>query len=260
MVQVENEGVGRVASSASAGSWSSTVSFGLVLVGLTLAVSSVHLLVVGTLRGRAVVVPLIGAVCLATGVVSLRGTRRTMVVALLVAGLVLLGNLRHLAVTLGLPASPWDFVPNLAAVVGLGLAILAAVASLRHREDAPAVQRRVRGMGLGIIAVGISASLALAATAPAALPPGAVVVETVDNEFSPSSVSVAAGGVVGVRNLDAYGHTFTVESLGIDVRVAGDGTGSVEIDPGTPPGTYQVTCVLHPGLMRATLTVTDGSG
>ncbi len=260
MGHAKEEEEGGAFSDASEAAWSATVFFGLGLVGVTLAVSSIHLLAVGALRGPVVVLPVIGVVCLAAGLLARRGTRRVIVAALLVASLVLLGNLGHLVDTLGLPSSPWDFVPNLAAAVGICLAIVAAVAHLLRREATAAGQRRVRAVGLGLVAAGAIASLALAAATPTGLPPEAVIVDTIGNEFSPMSVSVVAGDVVGVRNLDPYGHTFTVEALGIDLGIAGDATASVETDSATPAGSYQVICVLHPGIMTGTLTVTAGSG
>ncbi len=237
--------------------WATTTAFGLALVGATLLVSSAHLLLVDALRGPVVVLPAIGVVCLGAALLARRGTRRSLLAALVVALLVLLANLGHLVDTLGLPASPWDFVPNLAAAVGLAVAIPSAIAALRGRHAASGAQRTIAGGALAVVALGTAASLVLAAGAGDDAPAGAVVVETVDNEFAPTDVAVAGGDVVALRNLDPYGHTFTVEALGVDLGVAGDDTATVTIPPSAAAGSHAVTCVLHPEIMVGTLTVTE---
>ena len=235
--------------------WAATAAFGLVLVGVTLLASAAHLLVVGALAGPVLVLPVIGLICLVTGLLAKRGTRAALVTALVVAVLVLLGNVGHLADTLGLPASPWDFIPNLAALIGLLVAIPGAAAGLRTRSTTDRLQHRVRLGSLVALVVGAVASLALSLVGGEALPPDAVAVTTEANAYAPNVVEVSAGDVLGVRNLDAYGHTFTVVDLDIDAGVAGGSTATIEVGPGTPPGRYEVTCVLHPEIMVATLVV-----
>lgn len=238
--------------------WAITTAFGLVLVGVTVLVSAAHLLVVGALAGPVLVLPVIGLVCLVSGLLALRGTRGALLVALVVAVFVLLGNLGHLVDTLGLPASPWDFVPNLAALIGLLVAIPGAVAGLRTRSTTDVLQHRVRLGALVALAVGAAASLALSSLVDSdALPSDAVAVTTEANTYVPDVVEVSPGDVLGVRNLDAYGHTFTVVDLDIDTGLAGGSTANIEVDPGTPLGRYEVTCVLHPEIMVATLVVTE---
>lgn len=236
--------------------WATTTAFGLLLTGITLLASSVHLLVVGAFAGPVVVLPVIGVVCAVTGILARRAGRRGLMAALVLSVLVLLGNLGHMADTLRLPASPWDFVPNLAAGMGLVLAATAAVAGLRRRSVTATTERRLRAGTLAVLTVGTATSLGLALGTAAALPADAVVVTTTDNAYAPDAVEVVAGDVVGVDNRDAYGHTFTVTDLDLDVGVAGGATATVPIDADTPPGTYEITCVLHPGIMEATLSVT----
>ena len=236
--------------------WATTAAFGLLLVGGTLLVSSTHLLTVGALAGPVLVLPVVAAICLVAGLLARRGTRTGLVTALVVAVLALLGNLGHLVDTLGLPASPWDFVPNLAAAIGLLIAIPAAIAGLRHRPTPEPVQRRVRLGALGTVALGTLLSVGLSVTSSTSLPPDALAVEMLDNAYAPGVIEVTAGDVIGLRNLDAYGHTFTVVDLGIDVGLPGDSLGTVQVDSSTPPASYEVTCVLHPRIMVATLDVT----
>lgn len=236
--------------------WAATVAFGLVLVGVTLLVSAAHLLIVGALAGPVLVLPVIGLVCLATGLLAKRGTRAALATALVVAVLVLLGNVGHLVDTLGLPSSPWDFVPNLAGLIGLLVAIPGAVAGLRMRSTTDVLQHRVRFGALVALVVGAAASLALSRLGAEELPPDAVAVTTEANAYTPDVVEVSPGDVLGVRNLDAYGHTFTVVDLDIDVGLAGGSTATIDVGPATPPGRYEVTCILHPKIMVATLVVT----
>jgi len=76
--------------------------------------------------------------------------------------------------------------------------------------------------------------------------------------FSESGLSVAAGQVtVSLANQDLFWHTFTIESLGIDLPVPVGATRSVTFD--VEAGTYEFKCRIpgHPEAgMTGTLTVT----
>lgn len=246
---------GREATAYDERAWATLTAFGLLLVGITLLLSSAHLVVVGAFAGPVVVLPVIGTVCAVTGALARGGSRRALVAALVVSVLVLLGNLGHLVDTLRLPGSPWDFVPNLAAGIGIVVALAAAVAGLRRAPTTAAATRRVQVAALVVIGLGTVTSIGLALVSTASLPADAVVVTTADNAYSPAAVEVAPGDVIGVRNRDGYGHTFTVDDLGLDVGVPGGSAATVPIDAGVSAGTYEVTCVLHPGIMVATLIV-----
>ncbi len=237
--------------------WATTTAFALMLIGVTLLVSTAHLVAVEALAGPVLVLPVLAVICLATGLLARQGRRTGFIAALVVATLALLGNLGHLVDTLALPASPWDFIPNLAAAIGLLIAIPATIGGLRGLATTRKAHHRVRVGALVVVAVATVVSVGLSLGGTATLPADAVVVATEDNAYKPAVVEMTAGDTIGLRNLDAYGHTFTVVALDIDVGLAGDSTATVQVDASTPPGTYEVTCVLHPQIMMATLTVTE---
>jgi plastocyanin len=74
-----------------------------------------------------------------------------------------------------------------------------------------------------------------------------------DFVFRPDCLSAAAGATITLENTGDALHTFTVEGTDVDFEVdAGD---SIEAKlSGVEPGTYAVTCTLHPQ-MNATLTI-----
>ena len=84
-------------------------------------------------------------------------------------------------------------------------------------------------------------------------PAVASTVELVDFAFRPDCLSVDAGATVTLENTGDAPHTFTVTGTGVDFDV--DAGTSVQASlSGVEPGTYAVTCTLHPQ-MEATLTV-----
>jgi plastocyanin len=84
-------------------------------------------------------------------------------------------------------------------------------------------------------------------------PVDARTVELADFAFQPDCLSADAGATITLENTGDALHTFTVEGTAVDFEVdAGD---SIEASlSGVEPGTYAVTCTLHPQ-MEATLTV-----
>jgi plastocyanin len=78
-------------------------------------------------------------------------------------------------------------------------------------------------------------------------------VELADFAFRPNCFSADAGATITLENTGDAPHTFTVEGTDVDVEVnAGSSLGASL--SGAEPGTYTVTCTLHPQ-MEATLTV-----
>jgi plastocyanin len=74
-----------------------------------------------------------------------------------------------------------------------------------------------------------------------------------DNEFVPSDVTVAAGGIELVNEGESP-HTFTVEGSDVDVQVDAGSTTTTTID--LEPGTYTLFCSFHRSDgMEGTLTV-----
>jgi plastocyanin len=85
-------------------------------------------------------------------------------------------------------------------------------------------------------------------------------VELVGFAFAPSELTISAGTSVTFVNEDAAPHTATHGSGGaaaddplFDERLGGGDAATVTFDE---PGTYEVTCTLHP-TMNMTITVTD---
>jgi uncharacterized cupredoxin-like copper-binding protein len=83
-------------------------------------------------------------------------------------------------------------------------------------------------------------------------------INMVDISFEPAELTIAAGTdvVINLTNSGAAEHTFTIESLGIEVRVAPGGTGSVTVNAAA--GTYDFICAVpghKEGGMVGTLTV-----
>lgn len=70
--------------------------------------------------------------------------------------------------------------------------------------------------------------------------------------FTFSKVSVHKGDTVTIHNSDGVDHTVTIAAAGIDVAIAAGETATF-VAPSTP-GTYLLTCDLHPG-MKGVLTV-----
>jgi plastocyanin len=84
-------------------------------------------------------------------------------------------------------------------------------------------------------------------------PVDATTVELADFAFRPDCLSAEAGATITLENTGDTMHTFTVEATDVDFEV--DAGTSVEVSlSGVEPGTYAVTCTLHPQ-MEATLTV-----
>jgi plastocyanin len=78
-------------------------------------------------------------------------------------------------------------------------------------------------------------------------------VELADFAFRPDCLSTDAGATITLQNTGDALHTFTVTGTDVDLSV--DAGTSVEASlSGVEPGTYAVTCTLHPQ-MEATLTV-----
>jgi plastocyanin len=84
-------------------------------------------------------------------------------------------------------------------------------------------------------------------------PVAATTVELADFAFRPDCLSVDAGATITLENTGDALHTFTVTGTDVDFDV--DAGTSVEASlSGVEPGTYAVTCTLHPQMV-ATLTV-----
>jgi plastocyanin len=84
-------------------------------------------------------------------------------------------------------------------------------------------------------------------------PVASTTVELADFEFRPDCLSADAGATITLENTGEALHTFTVTGTDVDFSV--DPGTSVEASlSGASPGTYAVTCTLHPQ-MEATLSI-----
>lgn len=75
-------------------------------------------------------------------------------------------------------------------------------------------------------------------------------VEMADFSFSPTCLAADEGGTLEISNTGAAPHTFTVEGAEIDVKVDAGDSATVDL-AGVAPGTYGVTCTLHPQMRGA---------
>ena len=84
-------------------------------------------------------------------------------------------------------------------------------------------------------------------------PVAVTTVELADFAFRPDCLSADAGATITLDNTGDALHTFTLEGTDVDFEL--DAGTSIEASlSGVEPGTYAVTCTLHPQ-MTATLTV-----
>jgi plastocyanin len=75
-----------------------------------------------------------------------------------------------------------------------------------------------------------------------------------DFAFTPTALTVAAGGgTVKFTNTGSVEHNFTVDGKGISKDAEAGDTATVRVD--LPAGTYQFHCKYHPTQMKGTLTV-----
>ena len=135
------------------------------------------------------------------------------------------------------------------------LAVTALVAILpgARRMPAPAL---VAGGGVAIAAI-LGLTRLLGVGDDVGVRPGDVVVSIRTNEFSTDALALEPGSVgLAVTNHDVFWHTFTIDELGLDLRVPNGGTRRVDLD--LAPGTYRFVCAI-PGHEQAgmvgTLTV-----
>lgn len=73
--------------------------------------------------------------------------------------------------------------------------------------------------------------------------------------FSPSTLTVAQGKTITVKNVGSVPHTFTIQGHGIDITNNPGQSQQVKVD--LSPGTYTFICRFHVNLgMKGTITVT----
>ena len=148
-----------------------------------------------------------------------------------------------------------------ASLVAFSLAgFIGAVGALVHLRD-PAAGRGAAGPTGVIAVVFIFTSLglvwAMTDAEPQVVPAGAAEVQTTNVAFVPDTLRAGGGKVtVAVRNRDLFWHTFTIDTLGVDIPAPVGGVRAASFD--AEPGTYEYYCRIpgHATLgMRGTLTV-----
>jgi plastocyanin len=172
-----------------------------------------------------------------------------------VAGWMLPGAVINLVNGAGVPALVFPAALGLTSLVGL----VAAVGVVLRRAHPTADRTAARSVVFGAAAAFVLLLGAGALTDKVRLqrPPAGVVLETRNAAFSTNAL-VADGGQVTLRlaNRDLFWHTFTIDALGVDLRVPVNGEQSVTFT--APPGTYAFYCAIpgHESIgMRGTLTV-----
>jgi plastocyanin len=154
------------------------------------------------------------------------------------------------------PASSADFVIALASTLAGIAGVVAAIAVLAKRGDAPSgAARALGGVLVGLFVAGVALSIYQnAAYENAELAEGDVEITTVDIEFSPDAPEAEAGQVsVFVRNDDPILHTFTLDELDVDLEIPAGKSARITFE--ADAGEYSFYCRPHETDMEGTLTV-----
>lgn len=124
-------------------------------------------------------------------------------------------------------------------------------------------RRHAVAIGIGalvLFAIALTAGVIVEARTTSASTLNGLSISARTNAFSTSSLTAAPGKVtVSFANHDLFWHTFTIDALGIDLKVPVNATAETTFD--APPGTYEFYCAI-PGHaligMKGTLTITNG--
>lgn len=100
----------------------------------------------------------------------------------------------------------------------------------------------------------IAGAFAIAAMAGAALAAGIVNVEQKGLAFASASLTVDKGTIVSFNNADTTSHNIIVSGEGVTLNSGLQAPGVSFKAPFLKPGTYNVTCGIHPK-MKMTVTV-----
>ncbi|MFN2388763.1 MAG: cupredoxin domain-containing protein [Actinomycetota bacterium] len=225
---------------------------------LTWCVAGIVVEILLTLLVFAFIPPLlVFAVLFVAAALWLRRSPRPASIALIVLlVLYLVMNIPFRLPTLAVPASVGDFVTSaLVAVLGV-TGLVAAVALLRRRgEGGTGGPRRAGAIALGLLGIAVVVSVAARVSyEEAEARPGDIELAAEDFEFTNESLQTDAGRVsVTVTNEDQTWHTFTIESLDVDLDIPAATTARVTFD--AEPGTYEFFCRPHPEDMKGELQV-----
>jgi plastocyanin len=167
------------------------------------------------------------------------------------------------------PTSIVEFTSGVAFVLGVGLLLYGGVGALVRRADVRTEPTRSEVMldraAVAAVVLALLVSLSLWAvnrtTVDAAATAGLSEVAALNFAFE-DVTATATDGVVSlvVRNRDAFTHTFTIDTLGVDVQLLPGSAEVVTFD--APTGAYTYYCIPHSSEagegdhdMAATLTV-----
>ncbi len=152
------------------------------------------------------------------------------------------------------PESFSDFVPALLRAAGSVMAFTGTLVAFVQSRRGPeglrggnSTERRLvkaGSIGLVLLAV-VSVVLTYTRNADIDAPPGASVVETLEDEFSPSEFSFEPGPhKILVVNRDSYAHTFSVDELELDVYIGPRADRLITFDVPDDPGRYDLYCAV----------------
>ncbi len=231
--------------------WSMLAALGLFMVGLAAFAMVLAVLVWGLdTEGELpffvtlIVVPWIGAF------LAWRFGTWSKVVSLIL-GLAAIALLWWTAFSITLPGSFFDFLPAILVVPGALIAIVASIAAIvakrrGHMSARPEGGER-RAINVVVAVVGalavISGVLTVAGRESVDASAASAEVELENFEYDQPSYEVPSGTQVVVRNGDPFHHTFTIDSLDVDVDLGPGGQALVDIP--AQPGTYVVYCRPH---------------
>ncbi len=172
-----------------------------------------------------------------------------------VAAWMLPGALSNLANAAGVAALVFPAALGLNSVVGLVAAIAAVLRRAHPTADGTAalsVALTATAAFVVVLGIGVVADAARAQRAPAG-----IALESWKAAFSTNAIETQSGQVtLRMTNRDLFWHTFTIDALGVDLRVPVNGEQSVTFT--AAPGTYTFYCAIpgHESIgMRGTLTV-----
>lgn len=226
--------------------WMAPVAFGVLFL----------LLMVVLAGGFEPFIFVIALITLAAGYVGRRFPRRAgPITVLVVMVLLILANAPAILQDIVHPESFANFalfgtVPLTFAFVG----IIASVAVLMSRSGAAATGVAYAALGVIVVTVAWSA-VATLTVSDDDLVAGDIRLVAEEVEFIPSSLSASGDTVaVFIENKDPFRHTFTIDSLDIEVELPASTDRRVEID--AAPGTYEFVCeVVGHDDMTGTLTI-----
>jgi plastocyanin len=198
---------------------------------------------------------LIPPVLLGIGAVLLRRPGKAgPIVLTVIALLFLLTNGPFLLPYLTVPASWVNFILTTLVIVTSIVTLVAAVAALKPpRGTAPSAPRTVALAGLALAAAcAVVAGVAGATYSPPSPHPGDVRLTAKNIEFQQTRLSARPGSVsVFVDNQDSVLHTFTINSLNINLNVPANSTARITFQAAR--GSYRYLCTLHADTMSGTL-------